>query len=332
MLLVIAGAASTCYITFCPPRSTSADAPVLLYLPLPFVIWAATRFGPLTTGATLSTVCVLVVMGALRCGSGPFSAYPGAERILEIQHFFFLLSGSLLSLSVLFKDREVAHRHMQQLGLQLVNAQEAERFRIGQELHDDLAQRLVALSWGLAGLARHLEGREAPSAECARLREQATDICNDIVRLAHELRPVALERKGLVAALQALCDESSSAGSTDVRFEHSGPGREIGPSVEISLYRVAQEALRNALTHSRSDQIIVQLIETDANVTLTVVDRGRGFDGRSAERSGLGLSSMADRIQNVGGALRIDSSPGAGTTVRACVPRSQLAPASVATG
>jgi signal transduction histidine kinase len=321
MLLLTAGAASTCYVTFCPAQSADGDAPVFLYLPLPFAIWAATRFGPPTTAVTLSAVCVVAVTGALHCGdSGPFSSSAGAARTLEIQEFLFLLSISMLSLSVLFRDREVARRRMQQLGLQLVSAQEAERFRIGQELHDDLAQRIVALSWGLAGLARHLEGKEALGAECARLRQQATDICNDVVRLAHELRPVALERRGLVAALEALCDESRHTGSTDVRFEHSGIAQEIGPSVELSLYRVAQEALRNALTHSGSDRILVQLIETDASVTLAIVDHGRGFDRASAERTGLGLSGMADRIQNVGGTLRVDSSPAVGTTVHASVP------------
>ncbi len=321
MLLLIAGAASTCYVTFCPAQSADGEAPVFLYMPLPFAIWAATRFGPATTAVTLSTVCVVAVTGALGCGgSGPFSSSAGAAHTLEMQEFLFLLSSSMLSLSVLFRDREVARRRMQRLGLQLVSAQEAERFRIGQELHDDLAQRIVALSWGLAALARHLEGKEAQVAECTRLHEQATDICNDVVRLAHELRPVALERRGLVAALEALCDEWGHAGSTDVRFEHSGTAQEIGPSIELSLYRVAQEALRNALTHSGSDRVLVQLIETDASVMLAVVDHGRGFDRPSAERTGLGLAGMADRVQNVGGTLRVDSSPGAGTAVHASVP------------
>jgi two-component system sensor histidine kinase UhpB len=209
---------------------------------------------------------------------------------------------------------------MQQLGLQLASAQEAERLRIGQELHDDLAQRIVALSWGLAGLERHLEGKEAPVAECARLHQQATDICNDVVRLAHELRPVALERRGLVSALEVLCDESRHGGSTEVCFEHSGVAHEISPSVELCLYRVAQEALRNALNHSGSDRILVRLSETHTSVTLAIVDHGCGFDRTAAERTGLGLSNMSDRIQNIGGTLRVDSSAGLGTTVCASVP------------
>lgn len=314
-LLLMTGAAGSCYVAFCPMQGASAESPALLYLPMPFVLWTACRFGPGTTAVTLSAVCVLAVTGTVHCGDGLFSSYAGAARILEIQLLLLVLSSSCLSLSVLSRDREVAHRRMQQLGRQLVSVQESERFRIGQELHDDLAQRIVALSWGLAGLARHAQGKEPLSTECSRLRVQATDICNDVVRIAHELRPVALERRGLVVALQTLCDPSPT-----VRFEHSGDAGEISPSVELALYRVAQEALRNALTHSGSAEILVRLTESEASVMLTVVDRGRGFDRGAADRTGVGLSGMADRMHNVGGTLRVDSSPDVGTTVRASVP------------
>jgi signal transduction histidine kinase len=222
--------------------------------------------------------------------------------------------------SVLFKDRDLAQRRLQQLGLQLVSVQEAERSRIGQELHDDLAQRIVALSWGVAALERHAEANESLSADCTRLRGQATEICNDLVRISHELRPVALERRGLVAALQALCDESMPVDHRRVRFEHSGDAENLSPSVELALYRVAQEALRNALRHSGSDQVLIQLTETDSTLTLAVADQGRGFEHGATELIGLGLSGMADRMQNVGGTLQIDSSPSGGTMVRASVP------------
>ncbi len=321
MLLPIAGAAATGYVAFCPWQATgSAAAPVLLYVPLPFVIWSATRFGPPTTAVTLCTVCVLAVAGTLWCGTGPFSESTRASRILEVQQFLFVLSSSFLSLSVLVRDREVAHRRMQQLGVQLMNVQEVERLRIGQELHDDLAQRIVALSWGLAGLARQAEAGSALVAECARLRALATDICNDVVRLSHELRPVTLERGGLIAALESLCDQSTQAGTTVVRFEHSGIAAAISPSIELALYRVAQEAVRNARTHSGSERIVVRLIGDAARLTLEIVDHGCGFESRSVGLRGLGLSGMADRMQNVGGALRVDSAPGSGTTVHASVP------------
>jgi signal transduction histidine kinase len=320
VFLLLAGAISSCYFAFCPMPIETGSSPVLLYLPLPFVIWAATRFGPPMTAVALSVICVLAVTGTLWCNSGPFSAYSGASCILQIQLFLFVLSSSLFSVSVLFKDRDLAQRRLQQLGLQLVSVQEAERSRIGQELHDDLAQRIVALSWGVAALERHAEANESLSADCTRLRGQATEICNDLVRISHELRPVALERRGLVAALQALCDESMPVDHRRVRFEHSGDAENLSPSVELALYRVAQEALRNALRHSGSDQVLIQLTETDSTLTLAVADQGRGFEHGATELIGLGLSGMADRMQNVGGTLQIDSSPSGGTMVRASVP------------
>jgi len=200
------------------------------------------------------------------------------------------------------------------------SAQEAERRRIGQELHDDLGQRVVALSLGISFLSQQIGGDEAISARFENLRQEASDIVKEIARISHRLRPTVLENLGLSTALQNLCEKSRDPNRMNIVFAQHGELPQHLPWLSsIALYRVAQEALRNALTHSGSDLVNIELTATPTSLLMAVTDKGCGFDVEHS-RGGLGLSGMAERMKEICGKLSIDSAHGSGTTVTATVP------------
>jgi two-component system sensor histidine kinase UhpB len=329
--LVAAGLIFSGYLAFHRGLSVVGYSPFLLYLPVPFLLWAAFRLGPLGASVALSVVSVLAVVGTLY-GQGPLSEKAAASSSLEIQLFAFVLSMPFLFLSVLVAERRTAEERLRQLTGQLINVQEAERYRIAQELHDDLGQRAVALSFGLNRVALRVSKNKDLATDCAELQQQLTDICRDISHLSHELRPIVLETLGLSGALESLCEKSMDASGVEVIFAAQGDLSSIPWDVAIALYRVAQEALRNALTHSGSERIEVRLDASTSGIDLSVTDNGRGFAIESRKRIGLGLSGMEERMKNAGGELRITSARGAGTTVTASVfftnrVKSALAPA-----
>ena len=218
------------------------------------------------------------------------------------------------------EDRKKGEEELLSLHQALINTQEAERQRIGQELHDDLGQRVVALLIGLSYLSEQTAGNEKLRASFAEMRQQASEIVKDIAHLSHHLRPVMLERLGVAGALQDLCGKQKGAAGVRVVFTQHGELPEVVPwTASIALYRVAQEALRNALAHSGSSIIHIDLIGQESELVMTVADKGRGFTV-TEQSMGLGLSGMAERMRNVNGVFSISSAPGAGTTVTASAP------------
>jgi two-component system NarL family sensor kinase len=151
------------------------------------------------------------------------------------------------------------------------------------------------------------------------LQQQTADISNDIARISHQLRPIILQKLGLPLALRRLCEQSASS---DGIVQCIAPDElpRLSEITSISLYRIAQEALRNALTHSQAAQITIELSASDEAVSLTITDNGTGFAVESLRTTGLGLSGMIERMNNVGGTLNVRSTPGAGTIVLATVP------------
>jgi PAS domain S-box-containing protein len=218
------------------------------------------------------------------------------------------------------EDRKKTEQELLRLHRALIDAQETERQRIGQELHDDLGQRAVALSIGISLLSQESNGNGKLRAGFLDIQRQVSDIVKDIAQLSHRLRPSILERLGLPDALRDLCGKSRVPAGVEIVFTQEGDFPETIPSsAAIALYRVAQEALRNALAHSESTYIEIRLTSKESALLMTVEDRGRGFtaDGGS---TGLGLSGMAERMKNVGGTLDVRSAPGEGTTVCASLP------------
>jgi signal transduction histidine kinase len=203
-----------------------------------------------------------------------------------------------------------------------------ERQRLARELHDSVTQALYGATLYAEAAARQLEtGQvEMASEHLRELRDTAQEALQEMRLLIFELRPSILESEGLVNALRARLEAVEERAGLEVEFHVEGETmsdlRSLATAVEEGLYRIAQEALNNALKHACARRVTVSLDRGERAVILEIVDDGVGFDPSTAvEGGGLGLDGMIERAAQMGGELVLDSEPGAGTRVRVEVPQ-----------
>jgi two-component system sensor histidine kinase UhpB len=196
-----------------------------------------------------------------------------------------------------------------------LGAQEAERRRVAQELHDEVGQSLTAIVLQLDRLAR-LPADDVRG-ELGEAREAARASLEEVRQIAQRLRPEALDELGLGSALAALAERVASYGDLSVarRLERSLPP--LSSEAEVVVYRVAQEALTNVLRHARASHAVLAVQGDAEGVILRVTDDGSGLDGT---RSGSGIRGMRERALLVGGALEVGTGPEGGAEVRLTVP------------
>src|SRR5579884_1126027 len=189
-------------------------------------------------------------------------------------------------------------------------AQEAERLRIARELHDELGQTLTAVALRAEHTAER-KGAEHPEfAEMAEIVQRGLD---DVRRISLELRPGALEQLGLLNAMISLCARVSEQTGMRIRRELEGPVPDLPPDVELAVYRIAQEALTNAVRHSHTSEVTVSLSSSEGELLLSVQDNGEGLPEHVI--AGGGLTGMRERAMLIGAALDIESAPGEGVKV-----------------
>jgi two-component system sensor histidine kinase UhpB len=189
-------------------------------------------------------------------------------------------------------------------------AQEAERLRIARELHDELGQTLTAVALRAEHTAQRKGGEHPEFAEMAEIVQQGLA---DVRRISLELRPGALEELGLLNAMISLCARVSEQTGMRIRRALEGPIPDLAPDVELAVYRIAQEALTNALRHSRASEVTVSLRCSHGELLLSVKDDGDGLPEHVV--AGGGLTGMRERAMLIGAALTIESNPGAGVEV-----------------
>jgi signal transduction histidine kinase len=195
-----------------------------------------------------------------------------------------------------------------------------ERARIARELHDAISQDLFSLRLLAGGLRKALPAGSPLRPQVEAMEQTATQTMHEMQALLLELRPVALEDAGLVAALEELCRayRERLGVTVDTQLE----AVVLAPPVEHAVLRVVQEALANAVKHARPTRIRLRLHHQDGQVAVTVSDDGGGFDPSLAEqRHGLGLGLMRERVAELGGSFQLDSTPRNGTTVQVLLPR-----------
>jgi two-component system, NarL family, sensor histidine kinase UhpB len=202
-------------------------------------------------------------------------------------------------------------------GSAALQAQEEERARVARDLHDEVNQSLTGL------LLRLEAAREAAppqlEAELAETKALANQAMRELLSLARQLRPTALDDLGLTAAVAGQVEQLGH-GEVEAEFAADGNFSDLGDDAQLVVYRVAQEALSNAARHSGARRIAVNLRRLEGGgVELEVADDGRGFAFDDSE-GGLGIAGMRERALLIGGELTIESRPGRGTTVRLIVP------------
>lgn len=230
------------------------------------------------------------------------------ERMLDVSEKF---SGTVILLNDLTERKRAAVM--------------AERERLARELHDSVTQSLYSLTlfaeWE-RGLMAAGEWREAQE-RMNRIGEIAQQALKEMRLLVYELRPSALGQDGLVGALERRLAAVEHRAGVVTRLE-ADTALKLPPAVEEGLYRVAQEALNNALKHATATSVLVR-VQANGCVTLEVKDDGQGFDLAAMQTGGgMGLPSMRERIERLGGSLEIISEAGQGTWVTACLPAEVL--------
>jgi signal transduction histidine kinase len=219
-------------------------------------------------------------------------------------------------------DNVTADRlRLRALAAEVISAGDQERAHIARELHDSTAQQLSALEMLVTSSLR-----EVPTGPLHErlgvMREIVIESLAEVRTLSHNVHPRVLDDLGLVAALEFLARRTREQSGVDTRVVADVRGTLAGPVASV-FYRVAQEALRNAVRHGAPSDVRVGLVALDgASAVLEVTDDGEGFDLKEAERSrdGMGLFVMRERVALIDGRLEVVSLPGTGTTVRAWAP------------
>ncbi len=294
---------------------------VLFMLP---VVYAAFTLGVAGGLVTLSVAVLIMIPRILYISPTPVDA--------AVETLAVVLVGVLISWMVQRQERERRLRLKALADLdrseamlrhylrQIIRVQEDERRRLARELHDDTAQALVILSHRLDALDAYHEQLPEPVVQrLDELLELADDILRGVRRFSRDLRPPVLDDLGLVPALESLISDLSREGMR-AEFQVLGPRRSLSPEVELTLFRITQEALRNVQKHAEASEVLVRTEFEDARVSITVRDNGKGFRmpeeiGNLAEMGKLGLLGMQERVLLIGGDLRIESEPGKGTTI-----------------
>lgn len=266
-----------------------------------------------------------------------FSHTPGVFG--EESKLFFESLGQQVAVAIqnarLYEQVSEGRERLRQLTQQIVKIQENERHRVSRELHDEAGQALTVLKFSLELIMGDLPViNGVDGAKVASVRQQLAEVVNlcemtmaRIRRLAHNLRPAALDDLGLNAALEGLCHDFAERTHLTIEYE----GDEIDPlsaGLDISLYRFVQEALTNVVKHAQAERVWVKLSFDADLIVLSVQDDGQGFatssSGLPGQVNGMGLAGVRERLQPLGGRLEIHSTPGEGTTLVAYVPRANL--------
>jgi PAS domain S-box-containing protein len=468
-ILVSCSLVATSYAAFAYRAAASGYSPALLYAPVPVLLWAAVRFGPMGA-ASASAVVALVSIFSASSGYGPFSMHSPSQNVLAMQLFLAVVALPLLVLAIVLEERkklsqslraseeryalavsagqvtvweydletgiitfddnlrqvlgfdcselrtrqqwldrthpedvdlilggerfaiaeisrkdraaesirvpdveyrmfhkggsirwlltrsrvmrgngpsfrvvgtttDITERHrvedelhlsqqklrdnydkIRELAAKLMTAHEDERKKISRELHDEVSQRLVALTLALHNFRRH--GMPGDSAcHFDEILENTAEVAEQVHQLSRQLHPAVLEYAGLTGALQSFCDESNKRLGISVEFAFGELPVKIPNEVALCVYRVSQEAIRNAAQHSGSKRFRIELEAKDHVLQLSIRDWGRGFDPSTVRRNGgLGLISMEERVRLLGGVFQLISIAGSGTEIRAEVP------------
>ncbi len=206
-------------------------------------------------------------------------------------------------------------------------AQEEERQRIARELHDDICQRLSGMKLNMEVLEDEIRLTDRRTSRILRgFRKQFEQTISEVRRLSSNLRPTVLDDFGLTIAMNLLVRDFERMHGISVHLESKGLSVErLDPQVEIALYRIAQESLTNVARHAEADTVDIELLARDKFAELTIRDNGRGFDETESMNAreaghGMGLISMRERAELLGGTCLVSSRPTDGTTVFASIP------------
>jgi len=309
--------------------TASAFLPLLLFAPLPFVLWAAVRYGEKGASGAILLVTIVLTWRTLH-GSGLLLDEDPERSVLALQLFLTGLSIPVLLLGALIDELRGTERTMRELAISVVRAQDEERRRIARDLHDSTGQNLIAATLLLGRIEDVVPAAAKPI--LGQLEETLQQSIREVRTVSYLLHPPLLDEVGLGPALRCYVDGYSQRSGLAVDLDVAPDVARLRPDTELAVFRIVQEALTNVSRHSRSPTARIRLARETAsdgsNIVLTIEDAGRGMPaisnaraliGRKLGARGVGLGSMRERLHQLGGSLEIESAVGR-TVVRAIIP------------
>jgi PAS domain S-box-containing protein len=280
-----------------------------------------------------STIDKLLAQGSLHDHREVFETKTG-ERLTTLLSAEIVEFGDRPCVLLVVEDitmRQQAEEARVDLAQRLVNAQEAECTRVARELHDNIGQSLALFTMELETIKLALTGMSPDAdARLVRLSQKLKALGRDVGNLSHQLHSSGLEFLGLAVAVKSLCREFSERFPIQTECKCSNISKTLSSEVSLCLFRVTQEAFHNIAKHSRAARVAVELCASPTTLHLNITDDGVGFAlSKSNARSGLGLTSMRERLHLVGGTFSIISEPGMGTRIEASVPMAKACSESV---
>lgn len=291
---------------------------VFYAVPILFVVWQGERF----VAVSLAVLCGLVWWVANE-GENPYRSewsYHWASLGRTV-YFVLVAVGGIAIRAKQEADRALIEtlENTRRLEREIVEASEREQQRIGRDLHDGLCQQLAAIGCAARSLADDLRARSLPEAgEAGKIEEWLRDSVVQTRDLARGIVPVLSGGAGLAAALDELAGAAARGTGMHVTFRDESEVLVTEPEAAMHLYRIAQEALSNALRHSRGTEVIVSLSRDGEGVRLTVEDDGSGLPGDARESGGMGMKTMEYRARSLGATLEMLPRSPRGTVV-SCV-------------
>lgn len=245
------------------------------------------------------------------------------EEIIVATRMQMIAEDKDKGLVILESNRDITDRH--RLEEALIRASEKERHRIGSDLHDGLGQEITGISLLNNVLQNRLDTKKLPEAAIAQqLATLLQHACDEVRRVSHGLQPVSSDSEGLMAGLRTLVSCTNLLKGISCVFRHNKPLIKVhNNEVANHLYRIAQEAVQNALRHGNPQHVTLNLSRTGDQITLDIQDDGIGFDPRKIRSHGTGLRTMKYRAEAMNGTLHLLPLPDRGTLVRCTVPDPQ---------
>jgi two-component system NarL family sensor kinase len=227
-------------------------------------------------------------------------------------------------------ERKRSEEALRDHSKRIIEAQENERRRVSRELHDSVNQILASAKFRVESLHEQISRRNTRlRREVQKTRDLLHRVMMEVRRISRNLRPSELDDLGLIAAVRNLADEFSERTGIAIRLRLPKTDPALTPEVELTLYRIIQEALNNVEKHSRASRVKIGIDRNDSSITAVIEDNGKGLAQTKLSRGrhrngGLGLLDMRERSSFLHGTLEISAGSPRGTVVEVCIPLNDL--------
>jgi signal transduction histidine kinase len=317
---VLAGAIVTVSLLVFSGETNAGGIPAIIYAPLPFLLWAAVRFGPGGLSVSMLVVALISIWNALH-GRGSFGNLSVANHVFSLHILLIIFALPSMLTATLIVERRRRDEWLRDTRSKLVNAHEQERYRIARELHDGIVQQLTLVGLRVDELR---SGSDPPTKPAlGEIYDQISIVSNATRDLSHDLHPFILEYLGLARALEKLCRDTGAKSGLTISFSKQDVPSRLPADISHCLFRIAQEALQNIVRHSHAGAASMELKVRQGHAFLRIVDDGIGVTPEQCHAGGMGIASMRERAWALDGTCKITAGALKGTTVEASVPLKQ---------